>query len=298
MKNRRDFIKEASMMLAGGVMIPGLLSSCGTKSALGGGAKSSKILGLQLYSLRDMVKENGIQHTLKVVSKMGYKRLEAASYNDGKFYGMAPAEFKKVVDDLGMKLTSSHLGRNMTKDSEADMAWWNKAVEAHNAVGVKFLVMPSSPLRGKGATMDNVKRYGEYFNEIGLIAAGASMQFGYHNHDFEFNNKIGNTTVFDLLVENTSPTHVTYELDVFWVKVGGYEPVDYMKKYPKRIKVLHIKDETAIGAQNTVDYKAIFEQAYSTGIKDWYVEVERYDTTPEEDVKKSADFLFAADFVK
>ena len=297
MQNRRDFLKKASILVAGGAVAP-LLSSCGASKTSGATKKNSKYLGLQLYSYRDMVRDEGIQNVLKLVAKQGYTSLETASYNDGKFYGLAPAELKKMVDDLGMKLTSSHLGRNLTSDRDADMAWWNKAVEAHDAAGMKYMVMPSSPLGGEGATMDNVKRYGDYFNEIGLISAGASIRFGYHNHAFEFESKVNNVPVFDLLLENTSPNHVMYELDVFWVKKGGYEPVDYMKKYPKRIQVLHIKDQTAIGTHNTVDFKAIFDQAYANGVKDWFVEVEEYDTTPEEEMKKSADFLLKADFVK
>lgn len=290
MQSRRDFIKGAAMLVAGGVVAPRLFSSCG------GG--SSKYLGLQLYSYREMVQEEGIQKVLNLVAKQGYTSLETASYNDGKLYGLAPAELKKMVEDLGMKLTSSHLSRYLTDNKNEDMAWWNKAVEAHNAAGMKYMVMPSSPLKGEEATLDNIKRYGDYFNEIGLITAGASMRFGYHNHDFEFNSKVEGVPVFDLMLENTSPDHVMYQLDVFWIKKGGYDPVEYMKKYAKRIQVLHIKDETAIGAHNTVDYKAVFDQAYINGIKDWYVEVERYDTTPEEDIKKSADYLLKADFVK
>jgi sugar phosphate isomerase/epimerase len=161
------------------------------------------------------------------------------------------------------------------------------------------MVQPSAPLGGEGATADNLKRYGDYFNEIALITAGASIQFGYHNHNFEFENKIDEVPVYDFLVQNTSPRHVIFELDVYWIKRGGYDPVEYMKKYSDRIKLLHIKDKTAIGAQNTVDFKAVFDTAYTVNkIKDWFVEVEEYDTTPEEDVKKSADFLNASEFVK
>jgi sugar phosphate isomerase/epimerase len=292
MQSRRDFIKRASMLIAGGVVSPNLMSSCGGIPA------QSKYLGLQLYSLREMINDEGIRKVLEIVAGMGYNSLETASYSDGKFYGEDPVELKKIVEDLGMKLTSSHLGRNITKDHDADMAWWNNAVEAHNAAGMKYMIMPSSPLSGINATLDNVKRYGDYFNEIALVSAGASIQFGYHNHAFEFENKIDDIPVYDLLLKNTSPRHVIFQLDVYWIKKGGYDPVDYMKKYPKRINVLHIKDETAIGAQNTVSYKDIFEQAYVNKIKDWYVEVEEYDTTAEEDVKKSADYLLNADFVK
>lgn len=75
-------------------------------------------------------------------------------------------------------------------------------------------------------------------------------------------------------------------------------PVDYLKKYPNRFPILHIKDEKAIGASGTMDFKSIFDQAYANGVKDWYVEVERYDGTPQEDVQKSYDFLNSADYVK
>ena len=316
MQNRRDFIKRASLLAAGGVVVPNLFNSCVTHihththththtvvnpqslSFEGDATKSAKYLGLQLYSLRDMVSDNGIVKTLQVVAKLGYNALETANYGNGRFYGMAPTEFKKIVEDLGMKLISSHLSPDLTDDRVKDMAWWNRAVEAHNEAGMKYMVVPSSPLRGSGATMDNVKRYCDYFNDLALITAGASMQFGYHNHNFEFENKIGGVPVYDLMLENTSPNHIFFQLDVYWIKMGGYDPVDYMKKYPKRIKVLHIKDAKAIGVHNTVDFRAIFNQAYENGVKDWFVEVEEYDGTPEEDVKKSADYLIKADFVK
>ena len=105
-------------------------------------------------------------------------------------------------------------------------------------------------------------------------------------------------TVYDLLIEHTSPNHVFFQNDVFWTHKGGYCPVEYLKKYSQRIKTLHIKDEKAIGASGTMDFKAIFEQANENGVKDWFVEVESYDGTPEEDIKKSADYLLNADFVK
>ena len=292
MTNRRDFLKHASMLVAGGVVGSSFLSGCC------GGAAPKKYIGLQLYSLREDVKDLGIQKVLEVVAKMGYVNLETAGYNDGKIYGLDPAEFKKMVDDLGMKVTSAHLGRNLSENREEDIAWWDKATEAHAAAGMKYMIMPSSPLRGEGATLDNVKRYGEYFNEIGLITAGASIAFGYHNHAFEFENKIDDVPVYDLLLENTSPEHVIFQNDVYWTQKGGYCPVEYLKKYSQRIKVLHIKDEKAIGVSGDMDFKAIFDQAYANGMKDWYVEVEKYDGTPQEDVKKSYDFLAAAEYVK
>ena len=296
MKNRRDFIKQASMMIAGGIVAPQLLSSCG------GGSSSStvpaKYLGLQLYSLRGMEKDEGIQKVLEAVAKMGYNSLETAGYANGKLYGKEPSELRKMTDDLGMKLTSSHLSHNISGDSDADMAWWNQATEAHNEAGMKYMVVPSAPFQGDGANYDNVKRYCDYFNEIALVTAGAGITFGYHNHAFEFENKIDDVPIYDLMLQNTSPRHVIFQLDVYWIKIGGYDPVEYMKQYADRIKLLHIKDEKAIGVHNIVNFKDIFDQAYANEVKDWYVEVEEYDGTPQEDVQKSADYLLNANFVK
>ena len=303
MTNRRVFFKQASMLVAGGVLGGSILSSCG-----GGGSKGSastaakKHIGLQLYSLREDINDIGIVKVLEAVAKMGYVNLETANYNGttGQFYNMDPAEFKKIVDDLGMRATSSHLSRNLSNNRDEDMNWWNKAVDAHASAGMKYMVMPASPLESEEVpvTMDDVKRYCEYFNSIGLITAGVSIAFGYHNHDGEFNNKIDGVPVYDLMIENTSPNHVLFQNDVYWTKFGGCDPLEYLKKYPNRIKLLHIKDEKAIGASGNIDFKPIFDQAYANGVKDWYVEVEDYIGTPQEDVKQSYDFLNAADYVK
>jgi sugar phosphate isomerase/epimerase len=292
MTNRRDFLKQTGLVLVGGLVGGKLLTSCASNPV------QKKHIGLQLYSLRDDIKDIGIRPILEKVAKMGYVNLETAGYSDGKIYGMEPAEFKKIVDDLGMRVTSAHLGRNISDNDDEDMTWWNKAVDAHSAAGMKYMIMPYSPLGGEGATIDNIKRYAEYFNKVGLLVAGASMKFGYHNHAFEFENKIDDTPIYEFLVENTSSHHVFFQLDTYWCKVGGYDPVEYMKKYSERIQVLHIKDDKAIGASGKIDFKPIFDQFYANGFKDWYVEVEQYTGTPEEDVKQSYDFLNKAEYVK
>ena len=304
MQNRRNFLKQASLLLAGGVVAPQILSSCGGKSASNGavaeaaGEAAKKHIGLQLYSLRDDINDLGIQKVLEIVSKMGYVNLETAGYSDdGKIYGVDPTEFKKMCSDLGMRVTSAHLTHFLSDDMNKDLVWWNNAIEAHKKAGMKYMVMPVSPINEK-ASLDDLKRYfGDYFYQIGLAAAGAGIKFGYHNHDYEF-KQIDGKLIYDQMLEYSSPDHIFFEMDVYWVKRGGQDPVEYLKKYPKRFPVLHIKDETAIGASGTIDFKPIFDQAYANGMKDWYVEVERYDGTPQEDVQKSYDFLNNAAFVK
>ncbi|MCE1197398.1 MAG: TIM barrel protein [Marinilabiliales bacterium] len=289
MTNRRDFFKTTSLVVAGSMIGANMLSA-----AVPGGNKKKKI-GLQLYSLRDDMGKDALG-TLKKVAAMGWYSLETASYGDRKIYGMAPLEFKKVVEDLGMKLTSCHLGGPVyTKETHASvMDWWKTAIEDHVQTGMKFMIKPGMKWPEK---LDELKVQMDYFNAVGDLTKAAGMQFGWHNHNHEF-TKIDDKVIFDFMLENTNPKTVTFEMDVYWVMKGGCSPVEYMKKYPKRFQLLHIKDEKEIGESGLLDFKSIYETAYSIGVKDFFVEVERYNFEPLVSVQKSYDFLASAPFVK
>lgn len=291
MQNRRAFIKQASLWLAGGLVVPHLLFSCDSHAP-------GKRIGLQLYSLRDMVQDSGIKEVLKTVAKMGYTNLETASYDNGKIYGLPPAEFKKMVDDLGMTCTSAHLSQAFTREKEAEvMAWWDKAIEAHHELGVKYMVQPWMPVNEQ-TTLDDIKMYCDYFNTVGYKTAAASIAFGYHNHDFEF-RKINGQVIFDFLLKNVSKNHVMFELDVLWCQKGGYDPATYLKNYADQIKLVHIQDEKEIGASGTINFQSIFDQMYANNIQDWYVEVEKYtNDDPVASVQQSFDYLMQSPFVK
>ena len=300
MQNRRNFLKQASLMLAGGLVAPQLLSSCGGKSgqAAATASESSKYIGLQLYSLRDLVKEEGIQKVLETASKMGYKNLETASYDNGKIYGLAPAEFKKMVNDLGMKCTSAHLGQAFTKEKEAEvMSWWDQAIDAHNELGVKYMVQPWMPVTDQ-TTLDDLKMYCDYFNEIGKRCQQNGMKFGYHNHAHEFQKVENQAVMLDYMIENTNPEYVFFQMDVYWIVRGQHSPVDYFNKYPGRFTVLHIKDDKEIGDSGMVGFDAIFRNAKVAGVKHIVAEIEGYSCPVEESVKKSLDYLLDAPFVK
>lgn len=295
------------MLLAGGLVAPQLLTSCGGKAkpaadaAAAAAAVADKYIGLQLYSLREMVKDEGIQKVLEAVSKIGYKNLEAAGYDDGKLYGLAPKELKKMLDDLGLKMTSSHLSKAMAKgkkEQEEVMAWWDKAIEAHNELGVKYMVQPVMTYDEKTTTLDDVKQWCDYFSTVGLKTAAASIAFGYHNHDYEF-NKIGDQVIYNYMLDNVSKNHVFFELDVYWCQFGGGNPVELLKNYAGQFKALHIKDEKEIGVSGKMDFKPIFDQMYANNIKDWYVEIEEYtNNNPLESCQQSYDYLAKADYVK
>ena len=292
MKNRRDFLKQSSLLIAGSLVTPQILSSNLFSPP------SAKNIGLQLYSLRGMVNSSGIQAVLETVAAMGYKNLEAAGYNDGKIYGLDPKDFKKRVDDLGMKFTSAHLGQSYSKEKDKEVwEWWDQAIEAHHDAGAIYLVQPSMPVH-ENSPLDDLKLYCDYFSKVGAKTREAGMSFGYHNHSGEF-KKIGDHVIYDFMLDNTDKKTMMFELDVYWCQVGGADPVKYLKKYPKQIRLTHIKDEKEIGASGMMDFKSIFKQMKANRIKDWYVEVERYTyNDPVASVRESFDYLNNASYVR
>lgn len=289
MTNRRDFFRTSSLLIAGSLVGNQLLQASVIQ------AKGKKDIGLQLYSLRDAMKSDALG-TLKIVADMGFTTLETANYTEGKIYGMTPSEFKKIVKGLGMKVTSAHLGGpNYTKETHAEaMDWWKKALEDHLEAGCKFIVKPSMTTL---KTMDELKVWCDFYNAIGEMTSTSNVQFGYHNHNHEF-EKIEGEIIYDSMIKNTDPEKVFFEMDVYWVMRGGFNAVDYMNKYPDRFPVLHIKDEKEIGESGQIDFKSIYETAYKNGLKDSFVEVERYNFDPVESVRKSFDYLNAASYVK
>ena len=292
MQNRRDFLKKTSLLVAGSIVAPGVFSSSPFPFSNG------KRIGLQLYSLRGMVREEGIQATLEAVAKIGYNNLETAGYNDGKIYGLAPRDFKKRVEDLGMEVTSAHLGQSYSREKDSEvMAWWDKAIEAHHEMGASYMIQPSMAVNNKSA-LDDLKMYCDYFSEVGARTAKADISFGFHNHAGEF-KKIGDHVMYDFMLNNTDKKVVLFELDVYWCVVGGADPVEYLKKYPRQIKLTHIKDEKEIGQSGMMDFDAIFKQMKSNKIKDWYVEIERYtNNDPIASAKQSFEYLNNAPYVK
>jgi sugar phosphate isomerase/epimerase len=289
MTNRRDFFRKSSLLIAGSLVGNHLLQASDLP------AIGKKDIGLQLYSLRDAMKADALG-TLKLVSDIGFKTLEAANYAERKIYGMTPTQIKKAMKGLGMKLTSAHIGGPIyTKETHSEaMDWWKKALEDHQEAGCKFLVKPSMP---NVKTLDELKMWCDFYNSIGEMAAASKIRFGYHNHSHEF-EKIEGEIIYDYMITHTDPKNVFFEMDVYWVMRGGFKAVDYMNKYPDRFPILHIKDEKEIGESGLIDFKSIYETAYKNGLKDSFVEVERYNFEPIESVKKSYEFLKAAPYVK
>lgn len=261
-------------------------------------AKTVKEMYLQLYSVRDDIKAD-YANTIAEVAKMGYTGIEAAGYRDGKFYEMSPAEFKKSIEDAGMEVLSSHAGRPLAEPAtdtnwDETWAWWDTAIQAHKDAGMKYLVVASIPAP---KTLADLQAYCDYFNQIGEKCNAAGLRFGYHNHSFEF-KEVEGELIYDYMIKNTDPSKVFFQMDVYWVTQGGYDPVEYINKYPGRYEILHIKDELEIGRSGEMDFEAIYKNAETAGAKYMVVEVERYTGTPFEGVKESFDYLNNAEYVK
>ncbi len=290
--DRRDFLKKGAITLAGAIVGGTVISSLAGSAGCASAPKNKKI-GLQLYSLRDAMGQDP-EGTLKKIAEMGYTELETASYNGSTIYGYAPQDFRALVEGLGMKVASCHIGQGWDPEREEEiMAWWEKAFEDHKALGCRYVIVPAINL---GETLETLGGICAYFNRLGLMAKEKGLTFGYHNHAGEFNEMEG-VRIYDYMLDNTGKD-VVFEMDVYWVKQGGQDPVAYLDKYAGRFPLLHIKDDSIIGDSGKMDFEAIFNAAYAQGMKDFYVEVEKYTLPAEICVEKSFDYLNAATFVK
>jgi sugar phosphate isomerase/epimerase len=275
MQNRREFLKISA---AGSISMM-LYGATGCKSSVAVDRKSFGV-GIQLYTIRDAMSAD-VPGTLKKVSDIGYKNLELAGYADGKFYGFAPAEFKKMVNDLGMEVLSSHAAvesTGITPETAKAMA------DAHAEVGAKYCVQPwvNEPDR----TIETYKKMIADWNEVGRIMKGVGIQFAYHNHNFEFANMDGVVPYYDIFMPEMDADLITMELDLFWASKAGQDPIAMFNKYPGRFQLLHfkdmktneapffdvIKDDVCAVGEGVIDFKKILTAKEVAGAKYIFVE--------------------------
>ncbi|MCU4176956.1 sugar phosphate isomerase/epimerase [Marinilabiliaceae bacterium N1Y90] len=256
-----------------------------------------KDIGLQLWSVRDDMKKD-VSGTIEQIGQMGYTFVETAGYNNGQFYGMEPTDFKQLLNDNGLAFISSHTGQPLPDSSswERTMNWWDTCIEAHVKAGVRYIVQPSMDKHGYGS-LEDLKRYCDYFNVVGEKCNAKGIRFGYHNHDKEFLAEDGQIR-YDFMLQNTDPEKVMFQLDLYWIMKGGKNALKYFEKYPKRFELWHVKDEKELGESGLMNFEPIFKASEKAGMQYIIVEVERYNYTPLESVKKSLDFLTAASYVK
>jgi len=272
-QSRRNFLRQTA--LAGAA-----LSLPFGKELMAMAGKTNPF-GIQLWTVKEALYKDTVG-VLTHLSKSGYKQIEGFEGKKGLFWGMKNTEFKKLMDDLGMSFISSHCEN--TKDFE------RKAAEAAE-IGMKYLICPH---KGAQKSIDNFKRFSDEFNACGEITKKNGFRFAYHNHDYSFVSMDG-VVPQDLMMNSTDPSLVDFEMDLYWTRAAGVDPIAYMKKFPNRFKLVHVKDmavtasgvkESCIVAKGTIDYKALLPQVAAQGIKYYIVEQEAYTGTTELDCAK------------
>ena len=271
--------------------------------------KAKKEVAIQLYSVRDILNKvdnkNGkcdptYTALLKKLANMGYTDVEAANYNNGKFYDRTPQQFKKDVESAGLKVLSSHCTRQLSKEELASgdysksLEWWDQCIADHKAAGMKYIVAPWMDVP---KTLKDLETYCAYYNEIGKRCKQQGLSFGYHNHAHEF-QKVEDKVMYDYMLEHTNPEYVFFQMDLYWVVRGQNSPVDYFNKYPGRFQIFHVKDHREIGQSGMVGFDAIFKNAKTAGVNYLVAEIEGYSVPVEESVEVSLDYLLNAPFVK
>jgi sugar phosphate isomerase/epimerase len=240
--SRRSFLRNSAMGL-------GAIAFASPAMQALAAVKYKKLVGVQLYSVRDEMKRDP-QATLNALAEMGYKYVEHANYIDRKFYGWEAKEFKKRLDDLGMKMPSGHtvMGKKHWDEGKNEFTdLWKYTVDDAAILGQELVISPSIDMAIR-KDKNLLLKYMDIFNKSGELCQKSGMRFGYHNHDFEFSEKLEGELLYDIMLNNTDPTLVAQQLDIGNMINGGGVPAEVMKKFPGRFVSMHVKDEVPSSA--------------------------------------------------
>lgn len=233
-------------------------------------------IGIQLYTLRNQFKSD-VPGTLALIDRWGIHEIEG-----GGTYGLPMDDFKKMLKDHNLKMVSVGADYKQLKENP------QSAVDEAKAFGAKYVVCFWIPHDG-AFTIDQAKEAAEVFNTAGKLLAANGLSLCYHAHGYEF-RPWDSGTVFDYLAQNTDPRYFNFEMDVFWVKHPGQDPVALLKKYPNRFLLMHLKDRKpgTVGNQNgeadvetnvvlgtgDVGIASIMKAAKKAGVKHYFIEDE------------------------
>ena len=308
MNTRRTFLKTAGAFATGSLLMPfGCTSkkSTGESEAVAVAEEAvTKDVGLQLYTLRNQIESEGLDAVLEKVSKIGFKWMEGFGYEGRKILGKSPSELKQRLSDLGMKMPSLHsiteVSTSGGKDAIIDQM--KASAEDGLAVGAEFLVWAYLQEQER-QSMDDYKRHIDTWNQFGEVCKEAGIQFIYHNHDFEFMEFDGQRP-YDMIMAETDPANVKFELDLYWITKAGFDPVEYFNKAPGRFPLWHVKDMEAGEEQffsevgnGTIDFERIFKARDVAGLKYFFVEQDQSRRDPFESIEMSIKFLNNASYV-
>jgi len=259
-------------------------------------ADNKRVVGLQLYSLRDELPKD-VKGTIAKIAKAGFKEVETYGFSiKDQFWGLTPKEFKALLDAHGLKAPSGHYGLG-TYLSDGNTTELKAAIAAAKVLKSEYVTIPwlDASIR-KNA--EDYQKIASRINEAGKMCKAAGIRLAYHNHNFEF-DKIGNTTGYEILLKGTDKKLVDFELDLYWVVRSGNDPLKLFKENPGRFTMWHVKDmdktNPALNAEvgtGSIDFKPIFAQAKLSGMKHFFVEHEtNYKPNPMESVATSCAYI-------
>lgn len=219
-------------------------------------------IGMHLYTMRRPLAAD-FAGTLRRLADIGYATVGVSGR-----HGHGAAEIRSMIDDTGMRAVLEHVGLNRIDDR------WEEALEEVVVLGGHWIVIPSLP--GVSYTADGFRALAEEFNTAGEAAARYGLKLLFHNHAAEFATD-GGRVLYDILVEETEPDFVGFELDTYWVVRGGYDPADYFAAHPARFPALHVKDMAPDGGfadvgAGVLDFETMFADAHKAGVRQWLVE--------------------------
>lgn len=283
MPTRRDFLRQSSLLTAGFFIDKEEWFA------------EPKKIGLQLYTLRNEM-EKDAKGTLAKVAAQGYKTVETYGYGNGKWFGMTATELKSTLKTHGLTTPSGH---TFPASIFLQNGWeekWKPAVTDAKAVGQEFIVIPWLEEEYR-KPVDNYKKIAAALNKAGEICKKTGIKLAYHNHDFEL-EPVGNTTGFDILLKETDPKLVFFEMDIYWVSKAGKDPLALFAKHPGRFAMWHVKDMdntpkkffTEVGS-GVINYKKIFNYAKQSGMKYFFVEQDMCPGAPLDSTAKSIAYL-------
>ncbi len=281
--DRRDFLKTAGLAAAG-MSLPftgksNLLESFASY-------KINKKFGIQLWTVKEEMYKDA-RGTLAKLAGYGYKQIESFEGTQGIYWGMKNIEFKKLMDDLGMNLVSSHCNNSVDFQRKAD-----EAAE----IGVKYLICA---YKGPQKSIDNFKKFNDEFNNCGTICNKNGLRFAYHNHDYSF-KIIDGQIPQKVMMDGTDASLVDFEMDIYWVIAAKEDPQAWFKNYPNRFKLCHVKDQTktATGIEScqigkgTIDFKTILATAKKQGMLYHIIEQEAFTgSTPLQSAEENAAYM-------
>lgn len=288
--NRSEFIKQSLLFSAGTAILSGSSIAALTGCTSSGDTPSTmnKPFGIQLWTVRDVIGDD-VEGTLKLLAGYGYKMIETYDGEMGMFWGMGHKNYSAMLSDLGMTPVSGHC--NFMDRAE-------EKIEQAAEIGMDYLIVP---WLGAQASLDEYKKAAEQFNIWGEMCKNAGVQFAYHNHDYSF-FPVDGVYPQDVMMEGTDPELVEFEMDLYWVVAAGQEPGDWMKKYPGRFTLAHVKDlqktgeegahQSTILGTGSMDLAAMMKTGQEFGCKHMIVEQEQYEgTDPMTAAKAGADWM-------